>query len=176
MDCFFSSNSQVSATQSSDPLPSTPTRPQRSSIIIVSPLSAIPDSQTEACLDSRLQIHNRRWVLFDHDLAEVFMEWWKETEFGEKMAANDNPRFRNPNWLSKTRTAPAWAEFVQAAERTTGRPKLICRHCDEALEHPNNRNSGSSGITAHLNRETCKKAVRRRGQTRQRVQQTLKVT
>ncbi|KAI9784871.1 MAG: hypothetical protein M1816_000716, partial [Peltula sp. TS41687] len=103
------------------------------------------------------------------------MAWWKETEFGEKVAANDNPGFRNPNWLSTTRTAPAWAEFIQAAERTTGRPKLICRHCDEVLEHPNNRNSGSSGITAHLNRETCKKAARRRGQIQQRVQQTLKV-
>lgn len=64
---------------------------------------------------------------------------------------------------------------MQAAEKATGRLKVVYRHCEEVLEHLNNKNTGSSGMVNHLEQIACKKATRRGGETTLKQQEKLKV-
>ena len=38
---------------------------------------------------------------------------------------------------------------MQAATKRKSHSQLICRHCNEVLEHPNSKNTGSTGLKTH---------------------------
>ena len=80
---------------------------------------------------------------------------------------NGNATYRDPKWESISRRATCWVEFLQAADRTTGKPKLIYTLCGEIIKHPNNKNTGSSALAAHLKSMKCKQLARQRGNARQ---------
>ena len=114
-------------------------------------------------IDSALQVHPGGYIFYTFNTSQKFNEWWLQTEYGAGVAAGSDRRYMNPNWDSSGRTAEAWSLFHEAAERVTGRPKIICKLCDEVLEHPNNKNAGSSGLKIHIESKGCKKKAHMRG-------------
>ena len=99
-------------------------------------------------------------MIYSFDQLEAFNDWWNLTSYGQHVAGG---HARDPHWASTTCSAEGWVDFIQAATKRKGHPKLICRHCDKVLEHPNNKNTGSTGLKTHTKSYACHFAARQKG-------------
>ena len=143
---------------------------------VIGPLSPLREGDGAPGIHPNLRLHNNRYVIYEHDKDEIFMRWWKETEWRFDPGSDHH---RYPHWNSTTRTSEAWKGYTQVADRRDGHPKLLCGYCDNIIEHPNNKNGGSSGMRQHTNSNNCRDKARAYGRCRVRVgmqnQTTLKV-
>jgi hypothetical protein len=106
----------------------------------------------------------RYWVLYNTNIAmedsrKQFVAWWITTEFGSKENAKESIR-----WDGKKKSE-IWASFDQVAHEKTGEPKVMCKHCQSTIVHPNHHRAGSSPMKGHLTTSTClsrPKAAKRR--------------
>jgi hypothetical protein len=89
-----------------------------------------------------------------------FLQWWTYTSWYIAEMRKPQVLRKIPVW-GKERSASGWQYFNEAAERTTGRPKLICQRCDSDIGHP--KKNGTTGLASHPLSEKCLKISRIRG-------------
>jgi hypothetical protein len=80
----------------------------------------------------------------------IFKEWWRLTRWRQE---NLEARLI---WHSPGRTGEVWTQFGEAAEFTTGNPKVFCYRCGNILVHPNSKRTvGTSHLTHHRGTKAC---------------------
>ncbi|KAJ5507027.1 hypothetical protein N7527_009170 [Penicillium freii] len=100
-----------------------------------------------------------QFFLYDKMDHSDWVNWWLQTDYGSN---NKIP------WESQHGSASeTWTQFEQVAHVGTGVPKVMCKRCDQILEHPysvkdiNRKFSrhSTTTITRHLQTRGCQKAL-----------------
>ena len=90
--------------------------------------------------------------LYLPDSATTFMEWWQTTSYTVAMTQG-KPKHHNPVWQLTSQTSEVWSNYQQVAHWMTGLPKVICISCQAVLDHPNQKDHGTSSMSKH--QESC---------------------
>ena len=112
-------------------------------------LLPIPHSLTRVGPDRR-----KAYVLYDNMAYEEWVEWWLQTDYGQKSKIS---------WDSN-RNSNIWSNFDQVAYTKDGAPKVMCKRCSKILEHPHSPlpsgkgYHGTSTMLKHLKTAGCRKA------------------
>ena len=103
--------------------------------------------------------------------AADFDQWWYQTLWYIKEITLPENMQRIPNW-GRERNASGWQYFNEAAERVSGKPKLICQRCDSCITHP--RKHGTTALSSHPESAKCKRISKIRGHELFTVQEGFK--
>ena len=83
----------------------------------------------------------KNYLLWTEMVNNEFVAWWLNTEFGSQMKWNI---FENKC------QAEYWKHFHQVASIQDGSPKVMCKICDQILNHPANGHRGTSSMNKHF--------------------------
>lgn len=124
-------------------------------------------SQPALCLDNNapepLKRHTHgRYVVYADDQRDLFLEWWKRSDWGLQKAAGT--RFTLSSWDTASKSSQAWSFYDQVATIASGEPHVACRFCGTVLKHPATSNTGTSTLNAHPASSGCKKKRKLVGQ------------
>jgi hypothetical protein len=89
------------------------------------------------------------FILWTEEMNDDFCEWWLKTEFGARTKRNI---------FESKRTAECWKHFHQVAAISDGTPKVMCKTCNQLLNHPADGHRGTSSMNKHFSQEVqCKR-------------------
>ena len=74
------------------------------------------------------------------------------TEFGAKKEFQ-----KSVYWNSNLKKSDVWESFDQVANIKTGKPKVMCKRCQNVIIHPGVNRAGPSSMKAHLTSVVCVK-------------------
>ncbi len=114
-------------------------------------------------------------VLFEKEFEDIVHSWWTTTYYGRRCLRREHG-FPKPNFGLWNQRSEAWNNIIEAAERSTGTPCVICARCEIKLVHPNNHNTSAGNLKTHLASATCQKATVRKQLPEKRVQTVLEVS
>lgn len=63
-------------------------------------------------------------ILFESNLEEESLGWWKKTEYGQKLNGDGQSQ---TEWSTESRHADVWKHFDQIADIDSGRPRIFCK-------------------------------------------------
>ena len=52
--------------------------------------------------------HRKKWIAYESHLETEFLEWWKETEYGQKLNGEGQYQIK---WSTGSRHADVWKYF-----------------------------------------------------------------
>ena len=104
----------------------------------------------------------KNYLLWTEMVNNEFVAWWLNTEFGSQMKRNI---FENK------RQAECWKHFHQVASIQDGSPKVMCKICDQILNHPANGHRGTSSMNKHFSQGVNCRRVAPRSQDIRRLMQ-----
>ncbi|KAJ5877235.1 hypothetical protein N7455_000700 [Penicillium solitum] len=102
--------------------------------------------------------HRKKWIAYESHLETEFLEWWKETEYGQKLNGEGQSQIK---WSTGSRHADVWKHFDQVADIDSGRPRVICQACLTVLDHPQYKGNGTSAMSRHKKSNTCRKGKKK---------------
>lgn len=102
--------------------------------------------------------HRKKWIAYESHLGTEFLEWWKETEYGQKLNGEGQSQIK---WSTGSRHADVWKHFDQVADMDSGRPRVICQACLTVLDHPQYKGNGTSAMSRHKKSNTCRKGKKK---------------
>jgi hypothetical protein len=108
---------------------------------------------------------------WSNQTATDFEAWWHLTPWYTKEMDLPEKARRIPVW-GRERNASGWQYFYEAAERLTGKPKLICQRCDFDITHP--KKNGTSAMSTHPMSSKCLKTSAARGHAHPTFQEGFK--
>ena len=123
--------------------------------------------------DGLTTLANGRYVQYDNDRKDIFLEWWSRTYWFTLNSRRPEREQTKLNWGEKNKLASYWQYFYEVAILSSGTPKVWCRRCEKELGHPNckaeNKDGvisqsplGNSGLITHLKSRGCKDRAEKR--------------
>jgi hypothetical protein len=107
---------------------------------------------------------NRHYVIWTEETSGTFEQWLSNTPFFQAVEHQSEPRkFTMPKWNNNQRRSKekTWDNFYEGVEIHQGVPKVICKYCSTAQNHPNITNQGTSNMIRHLTGPGCRKRGKR---------------
>lgn len=105
----------------------------------------------------------KAYVLYSTMSKQEFINWWLQTDFGKK---------KHIRWDTKHH-AECWKHFEQVADGKTGKPGVMCTHCNSVLEHPTAGHTGTSSMNKHISGPNCRKSSTKKLNIQQAMQHAV---
>jgi hypothetical protein len=112
-------------------------------------------------------------VLYDYDSSEVFLTWWKMTDYGRRCLHGDD---NYPNFDLINHRSVAWKVMYEEAEQATEKPSGFCQRCKKQLVHPNFNNISASAFSNHFKSALCQRGSADWQLPQKRIQATVQVS
>ncbi len=114
-------------------------------------------------------------VLVAKEFQDVFDTWWATTYYRQRCLRREKC-FSKPNFGLQNCQSEAWKEVVEAADRSTETPCVLCVRCKAKLVHPNNHNTIASNLKSHFSSSVCQKSSIQKQLSERRMQTVLEVS
>ena len=135
-----------------------------------------PPSQMELTRSGKI-------VIYKKEYAKVFGKWFGTTPYGQFVERLDQARevdsksvkipHKIPEWDNPKRKGKVWAWFWEGSECLQGMPRVICKSCEQAMQHPGAVNQGTTNMRDHLRSSGCERQGKRSSATQSAIDQHL---
>lgn len=135
-----------------------------------------PPSQMELTRSGKI-------VIYKKEYAEVFEKWFNTTPYAQFVERLNQTRETDPNsvkiphklpeWDNPRRKGKVWVWFWEGSECLQGMPKVVCKSCEQSMQHPGAVDQGTTNMRDHMKSSGCERKAKRSSATQSAIDQHL---